>query len=579
MTSPAREIFFGGARGPGKSWLQRLWLARMAVEESRPGVLKYPTYKGAILRYQAVDLRDWHKEAELLYCAKLGAKPAGNPREYKFPGGPLIRSGHLQDGAYIHYVGWEIHKLGLDEATHLPTVTNRETGVPESPDYMLLNNGSVRLSPDGLPQSFLTGNPGFKGDRWVKHRFIRVFKNGELIAPRTPFRDPISGSMRIFINATVFDNPWILQNDPGYVRSLMELSPTKQKAWIYGDWDAYEGQFFDFDPVKHVIEPEQAAEALPPHVYRWISCDWGYAHPCAVHGGAQGLDGRVHVYRELSFEGKTGSFEVGMQIAKAFLPDIESLPDNAMTLYLSHDAFHKEDAGDRRVDTMRAGIQTVLGPNSCFILEMNEDEKTEAMQDPDAAVRHMNVRRAQSTRGYGITICRADKNSVDGWDYMRELLRTEQVVIQGEPDAAIVQRLRGNPNGEALVANYLHGFNQRAEVLPKILIHSCCKRLIETIGEAQFDPKDPEKMLKTDGDDWVDSLAYLCMAHRNQQNTMPLSYFVSSQIEEAFRGRPIDMSSVHLMHQHAKAKYEKDFASQAPMRLGRFAGRGALGVN
>ncbi|MDP9114677.1 MAG: hypothetical protein M3O20_13490, partial [Acidobacteriota bacterium] len=422
------------------SWLQRLWLARLAVEESRPGVLKYPTYKGAILRYNAIDLRDWHKEAELLYCAKLGAKPAGNPREYKFPGGPLIRSGHLQDGAYVHYVGWEIHKLGLDEATHLPTVTNRETGVPESPDYMLLNNGSVRLSPDGLPQSFLTGNPGFKGDRWVKHRFIKVFKNGEMIPPRTPFRDPISGSMRIFINATVFDNPWILQNDPGYVRSLMELSPTKQKAWIYGDWDAYEGQFFDFDPVKHVIEPEQAAAAIPPHVYRWLSCDWGYSHPCAVHGFAQGLDGRVHVFRELGFEGKTGSFEVGMQIAKAFLTEIECLPDNALTLYLSHDAFHKEDAGDRRVDTMRAGIQTVLGPNSCFILEMNEDEKTEAMKDPDAAVRHMNVRRAQSTRGYGITICRADKNSVDGWDYMRELLRTEQVVIQGAPDAAIVQR-------------------------------------------------------------------------------------------------------------------------------------------
>lgn len=550
----------------------------MAVEEAKPGVLKYPTYKGAIFRYHSVDLRDWHKEAEFLYCAKLGAKPAGNPREYKFQGGPVIRSGHLQEGGYIHYVGWEIHKMAVDEATHLPSVTNRETGRPESPDYQLLNNGSVRLSPDGRPQSFLTGNPGFKGDRWIKERFIKIYKNGELLPPRTPFKDPVSGAIRIFINATVFDNPWILQNDPGYVKSLMELSPTKQRAWIYGDWDAYDGQFFDFDPTVHVIDPEQARAVTPPHVYRWLSCDWGYAHPCAVHGYVQGLDGRIHVYKELGFEGKTGSFEVGMEIAKAFLSDIETLPDNSLTLYLSHDAFHKEDSGDRRVDTMRAGIMTVLGPQSCFILEMNEDEKMEAAQDPDVAVRRMNVRRSQSTRGYGITICRADKNSVAGWDYMRELLRTEQVVIKGEPDAAIVQRLRNNPNGEALVANYLAGYDQKAEVLPKILIHSCCKRLIETIGEMTHDPHDVEKMLKADGDDYVDSLAYGCAAHRAQQNAMPLAYYVGHQIQEAFTGREVDMSSVHLMNLHAKAQYEKQFETGGAMRLGRYAGRGSLGI-
>ncbi|MDP9114729.1 MAG: hypothetical protein M3O20_13755, partial [Acidobacteriota bacterium] len=185
-------------------------------------------------------------------------------------------------------------------------------------------------------------------------------------------------------------------------------------------------------------------------------------------------------------------------------------------------------------------------------------------------------RRAQSTRGYGITICRADKNSVDGWDYMRELLRTEQVVIQGAPDAAIVQRLRGNPNGEALVANYLQGFNQRAEVLPKILVHSCCKRLIETIGEMTHDSKDPEKMLKVDGDDFVDSLAYGCAAHRNQQNSVPLAYFVGQQIQEAFAGREMDLTSAHIMRLQAEAKFGQ--AENKPIRLGRFAGRGNLAV-
>ncbi len=59
---------------------------------------------------------------------------------------------------------------------------------------------------------------------------------------------------------------------------------------------------------------------------------------------------------------------------------------------------------------------------------------------------------------------------------------------------------------------------------------------------------------------------------------MPLAYYVNHQIQEAFQGQTVDISMAHMMHQHAKSKYEKEFASQAPMRLGRFAGRGALGI-
>ncbi len=583
----AREIFFGGARGPGKSWIQRLWLAKMAVEETRKGsgVLKYPTYKGAIFRFLAVDLRDWHSEAEILYCGKLGAKPRGQPREYAFPGGPVIRSGHLEGGGYIHYVGWEIHKGAIDEATHLPTLTSRETGVPECPDYQLLRTGSNRLSPDGNNQFFLTGNPGFAGDRWVKRRFIDVFIDGVKIAPRTTFLDPISGHSRVFINATVFDNPWVLQNDPGYIRQLMELSLAKQQAWIYGNWDAFEGQFFEFDKNFHTIDPQDAAPVIPAHVFRWLSCDWGYAHPCAVHAYAQGLDGRVHVYRELGFEDKIGSYEVGMEIAKAFIRDLQGVPDGNMCMYLSHDAFQKDDVGDRRVDLLRKGIQLILGPESCFILEMSEDEKEESRHDPHAAVRKMNLRRSQATTaGMSITIVMASKNSVDGWDYFRELLRVRQVEVRGEPDAEVIQRLRQSTNSEALVANYLSAYQQRSEVVPKILFHSGTngpKRAIDTIPEMTFDPKDPEKMLKQDGDDYVDSILYGVMAHRDAQNNAPLSYYVSTQIQEAFQGRPIDMTSVHIMRLQAEEKYDLEFGSAAPMRLGRFAGRGMLeaGVN
>jgi len=579
LAHPAREIFFGGARGPGKSWIQRLWLARLAVQEERPGVLKYPNYKGAIFRYQAVDLRDWHSEAEAFFCGKLGAKPSGQPREYKFPGGPIIRSGHLENGGYIHYVGWEIHKGGIDELTHLPTKQQSETGQPWCPDYQLLVNGSLRLSPDGNPQMFNTGNPGFPGDRWVKHRFIKILVNGKLIAPRTPFRDPVSGHMRIFINATVFDNPWIIKNDPGYVKSLLELPPAKQQAWIWGNWDAFDGQFYLFDRDKHVVEPHDVAGVLPPWAYRWISCDWGYAHTCAVHGFGQGLDKRIHVYRELGFEGKIGSFEVGVEIAKAFFMDISALPDHRMTMYLSHDAFNVLDTNNRRVDNIRAGIQTVLGSNSCFILEMSEDEKQMARQDPEGAVKSMNQRRAQSTAEYAITIVRAPKNDVDTFNYMHELLRVNQVEVKGRPDPAVIQYLRQHPNGELMVANYLNGFQTTDEVVPKILFHTTCPRLIETLPEMTGDENDPEKMKKVDGDDYVDSCLYGISGHRSQQNQMPLAYYVAGQLQEAFANRPLDMTMAHLINMKAQSDHDALYAPQQPMRLGRFATRFTQGAN
>ncbi len=576
----AREIFFGGARGPGKSWIQRLWLAKLAVEETsaNSGILKYPGYKGAIFRYHAIDLRDWHSEARALYCGKMGAKPTGNPVEYRFPGGPLVRSGHLQDGGYVNYQGWEIHKLGIDEATQLPTTYSRELGTPGCPDYQMLIGGSLRLSPDGNPQAFLTGNPGGIGDRWVKHRFIKIYDEGNLIKPRTVFRDPVSGHTRVFINATVFDNPWILEHDPGFIKSLLEHPPAIRDAWIYGNWDAFQGQFFDFNPAEHVVEPEMVRGVLLPHCYRWLSCDWGYAHPCAVHGFAQGLDGRIHVYREQVFDGKVGSFELGMEIGKAYFNDLQGLPDNHMSLYLSHDAFHEEDNTSRRVDGIRAGIEVVLGPQSAFILEMNADEKREAMADPDTAVKRMNIRRSQSTQNYGITIVRADKNSVDGWNYMHELLRATKIELTGQPDITIVQHLRTMPNAEALVANYLHGFDRKTEVTPKILFHTCCPRVIETLPEMTHDEKQPEKMAKVDGDDPVDSVMYGVMAHRNMQNTVPLAYFVGEQLRECFKDRPVDMSQAHIINLQLQEKHDRLYASPAPMRLGRFAGRGRLEV-
>ena len=72
---------------------------------------------------------------------------------------------------------------------------------------------------------------------------------------------------------------------PDYVAQLEALPPKRRRAWLDGDWDVYEGQFFDDfvnDPdhygdglYTHVIEP-----FAPPkrwQIYR--SYDFGYGKP------------------------------------------------------------------------------------------------------------------------------------------------------------------------------------------------------------------------------------------------------------------------------------------------------------
>jgi hypothetical protein len=77
------------------------------------------------------------------------------------------------------------------------------------------------------------------------------------VPANTPFNDPISGRSRIFIPATVDDNPTLVENDPGYVKMLDALKATDVelwKAWRLGDWDTFAGQFFgEFNRINHVI--------------------------------------------------------------------------------------------------------------------------------------------------------------------------------------------------------------------------------------------------------------------------------------------------------------------------------------
>lgn len=215
------EILFGGARGGGKSACGMAWLLYD---------IQHPLYRGLVIRKNSDDLKDWIDRASQMY-ARCGAVFTGSPATIRFPSGAVIRTGHLKDdNAYTKYQGHEYHRILIEELTQIPREQN----------YMMLIASCRSTVPGLTPQIFATTNPGGAGHDWVKRRFIDPMEAG------TPFFDPVSNRARIFISAKVDDNPYLMQNDPAYVRFLDSLPNGLKQAWRDGSWDDVdvEGAYF-----------------------------------------------------------------------------------------------------------------------------------------------------------------------------------------------------------------------------------------------------------------------------------------------------------------------------------------------
>lgn len=283
---PEYEILYGGARGGAKTIGGIAWIAAPR---------DYPQYRGLVIRKNADDLKDWVDRAKIIF-RPYGAIKVGAPPEFRWPSGAKIRTGHLKDeDAYEKYQGHEYQRMLIEELTQIPTELS----------YLKLLS-SCRSTIDNLPaQAFITTNPGGIGHQWVKARFISCAPS------QTTYYDPESGRSRIFIPATIDDNPVLMQKDPDYVRFLDSLPAGLKEAWRYGSWDFVVGAAFsEISREVHMIDvtnpPERLLrvfdfERMTPlqDIMIFRSLDWGYAKPFSVGWYFSDYDGRVYRYREL----------------------------------------------------------------------------------------------------------------------------------------------------------------------------------------------------------------------------------------------------------------------------------------
>jgi len=143
----------------------------------------------------------------------------------------------------------------------------------------------TRLRWPGIPDTkFIAAtNPGGVGHEFVKRLWIdKTYTEYEQEADQFHY-----------IHSKAADNPHI---DPRYLKTLESLPERQRKAYLEGNWDIFEGQYFtEWDKEKHVVEPF----AIPPNWYRYRSIDVGGRFGItSCHWYAVDHDGNVWVYRE-----------------------------------------------------------------------------------------------------------------------------------------------------------------------------------------------------------------------------------------------------------------------------------------
>lgn len=271
---PLPEIFFGGARGGGKT---DGVLGKWAIKEKRYG----KAFNAIMFRKTTVSSEDAIERSRQIY-EPLGGKFNGTKLIWKMPNGGKVSFAYLdsvQDAE--QYQGRNVTDAWVEEAGQYPD---------SSPIDRLFG---VLRSAQGVPvQLIMTANPGGSGQQWIRERYKLVpFPRKPQIVTRT-FEDGSTHKMAV-IPSRITDNRVLLDSDPGYLTRLQMVGGAALvKAWLDGDWSAIEGAFFDeWSEQRHVVEPFE----IPKDWLRFRSADWGSAKPFSIGWWAVASDEtRIH---------------------------------------------------------------------------------------------------------------------------------------------------------------------------------------------------------------------------------------------------------------------------------------------
>ena len=265
------ELFFGGARGGGKSeYLLGDFLSDVdTYGEHWSGVLIRRTYPelDEILERSRQIFRAAYPDAEY----KVGR------HEWIFKNGATLKLRHLENeadaahfqGQQYTWIGWYELTSWTDMKAYHKLKACLRTGAAEIPTKR------IRAS----------GNPGGPNHNNVKAYFIDAALESTIV-------EGDDGMKRMYIRSLVTDNKILLERDPGYIKRLEGVGDEQLvKAWLEGDWDSFVGQYFTNWNEQKVAVP---SFEIPDHWPLFGGLDYGEAAPTSYGLYTVDYDGNVY---------------------------------------------------------------------------------------------------------------------------------------------------------------------------------------------------------------------------------------------------------------------------------------------
>lgn len=260
--SPAKFRLLGGAVGGGKTMglIGEVLMRSLKYDFPLTGAIfrrSYPELEATVIRTMLSILPSWfYKYNQQQHIIRL-------------KNGSIIEFCYAEsDNDVIRYQSREWDFIAVDELTHLTEFQYT---------YLL---SRLRTTKPISTKFFAATNPGGVGHNFVKERWITKTCENEMY--KSEDYD--------FIPAGVYDNPYLMENNPDYIENLKMLPEKERRALLEGDWDVFEGVFFpEWSYSRHVVEDFE----IPDDWELIMGWDDGTREPRSVHIYAIDKDQRV----------------------------------------------------------------------------------------------------------------------------------------------------------------------------------------------------------------------------------------------------------------------------------------------